>query len=77
MSNAIIKEHSSVNGLVDEKIVTSLYDMIVDHARAYPVVKADASKAAAVNKVQKTSGCLLCGSLDHWASDCPQKLNQN
>ena len=54
---SFIKEHSSVNGLVDEKTVTSLYDMIVDHARAYTVVKPDVNKAAAVIKVQKTSGC--------------------
>ena len=46
---SFIKEHSSVNGLVDDTTVTSLYDMILDHARAYVVVKPDVSKAVAAN----------------------------
>ena len=72
---SFIKEHSSVNGLVDMKTVTSLYDMILDHARAYVVVKPEASKAVAA-KTQKTSGCFNCGGMDHWAADCPKNQGQ-
>ena len=38
---SFIRDHSSVNGLVDERTVTSVYDMILDHARMYVNVKPD------------------------------------
>ena len=44
---SFIKEHSSVNGLVNMKTVRSLYDMILDHARSYVVAKVEVNKAAA------------------------------
>ena len=63
-----------MNGLVNMDTVRSLYDMILDHARSYVVVKPLVSKAV-VDKT-KTSGCFNCGSTDHWYADCPRKDEQ-
>ena len=67
---SFIKDHSSVNGLVNKKTVEYLYDMVLDHSRSFVNVKPDA-KAISTNTKKKTSGCFNCGSLDHWASECP------
>ena len=67
---SFISKHSSVNGLVDDVTVKSLYDMILDHARAYLTVKADAVKA--MQDKPGKDGCFICGSKDHWCNDCPE-----
>ena len=67
---SFIQKNSSVNGLVNEETVKSLYDMILDHARSYLTVKAEAAKALA--EKQNTDGCFICGSKDHWYNDCPK-----
>ena len=74
---SFIKEHSSVNGLVNMDIVKSLYDMILDHARSYVVVNPVVNKAV-IDKT-KASGCFNFGSADHWCADCPhpKKDDQN
>ena len=53
---SFIKEHSSVNGLVDMDTVKSLYDMILHHARLYLTVKAEANRAT--TEKPNTEGCL-------------------
>ena len=67
---SFIKEHSIVNGLVNMETVKSLYDMILDHARSYLNTKAEAKRAIAGKA--SSDGCFLCGSKDHWYSDCPK-----
>ena len=44
---SFIKEHISVNGLVNMDTVKSLYDMILEHARSYITVKAETDGANA------------------------------
>ena len=70
---SFIKDHSSVNGLVDMTTVKSLYDMILDHARAYVVTKVEVKQAF----VDKPKGCFHCGSIEHWMYECPWRNDQH
>ena len=67
---SFIKEHSSVNGLVDKDTVKQLYDMILDQARMYLTAKVEANKAS--TETPNTGGCFICGSEDHWYKMCPK-----
>ena len=64
------RKNKSVNGLVNDETVKSLYDMVLDHARVYLTVKVDVVKA--LQEKQNTDGCFICGSKDHWYNDCPK-----
>ena len=62
---SFIKDHSSVNGLVNMDTVKSLYDMILDHARQYAYkVESDNARADKVS----TEGWFHY----HWQGECPQ-----
>ena len=54
--------------------VKSLYDMILDNARSYLPGKVEPDKAKA-DKIF-TDACYLCGSREHWRSNCPQSKGQ-
>ena len=53
---SFVKEHSSVNGLVNMDTVKSLYDMILDNARSYLPGKIEQDNAR-VDKIS-TDGCI-------------------
>ena len=81
-------KNTSLNGLVTEKTVNDLYELALDNARAYVNHKAKADVKAMSSKgnnpkkggdQQGTTkgGCYQCGSVDHWARDCPKKDRTN
>ena len=83
--NHFLMKHSSINGLVDEKTVEQMYQMIVENARRYMNIAADEMPNAKKvdpkpsskpkdykGRDDKDAGCWRCGSKSHWIRDCPQ-----
>ena len=83
-----LMKHSSVNGLVNEKTVQEMYDMLLDNSRRYLVFQPSTPAANAaqtkgkenVSSQRQATGnnsaenaCYHCGSADHWMKDCPHR----
>ena len=80
-------KHSSVNGLVSERTVQEMYDMIVENARSFldapssADAKALQSRGKDRKRPQDQAGtknsadyaCFGCGSKEHWFKDCPHR----
>ena len=83
-------EHSSVNGLVNEKTVEQMYDMIVENARRFldvPPEDLPSSKKfepknrgkpqeQGAGRSNQDDTRFQCGSKDHWIRDCPHRQQQ-
>ena len=87
-----LMKHSSVNGLVNDKTVSDLYDMLLEHSRKYldvqpavPLAGAMQAKGKDYPNAQKQSSsrnfppntCFYCGSADHWMKDCPHRAGSS
>ena len=83
-----LMKHSSVNGLVNEKTVQDLYDMLLESSRKYldfqpstPAANVAQTKGKENVSSQKQAtgnspaenACYYCGSAGHWMKDCPHR----
>ena len=79
-------KHSRVNGLVSEKTVQDLYDILLETSRKYLDIQPSMPAANAAQTKGKENfssqrqvagnnsaenACYYCGSADHWMKDCP------
>ena len=86
-----LMKHSSVNGLVNEKTVSDLYDMLLENSRKYLDAQPAVPSAGALQtkgreyfnsqkqppgKSSSENTCYFCGSVDHWMKDCPHRSTQ-